>query len=489
MKKILFLLSLMFAVAHAKAQTDVFPDYSVMDYSIAVDFSGDSVAFYVDDTDSKLCRGVFFYDVTGMPPVQSNRWISTSGGSQNANTTNSPTAVLCRLLKAYQSANLSEAAVLYLPQEMDKMIQTYSEESVYSKWTATVSLVSKMDLIMTCEVDGVVFAFVNFYSGNSPLFITMAAFVQHNGNWYLSFDQPTPKVVGNVYFYAQSKDMYALLSSNDMDDDGWLNSEDNCPCLYNPAQLDSDGDGLGDDCDNCPHTYNPDQHDSDHDEVGDVCDNCVFNANPDQVDTDHDGVGDVCDYCPEDFDPYNNYTMDSLGVVTGVACDPDIDHDGIPNEEDDDMDGDGWPNSIDNCPRIHNPNQVDSDGDGVGDVCDNCILNANPGQEDSDFDGLGDACDSDQDGDGIPDEFDNCPYYYNPDQEDEDCNGIGDACQDLDGDGVLDIHDNCPRVPNPNQEDMDHDGVGDACDNCPKVSNPKQEDSDYDGVGDACKED
>ena len=59
--------------------------------------------------------------------------------------------------------------------------------------------------------------------------------------------------------------MYALLSSNDMDDDGWLNSEDNCPCLYNPAQLDSDGDGLGDDCDNCPHTYNPDQHDSDHD--------------------------------------------------------------------------------------------------------------------------------------------------------------------------------------------------------------------------------
>ena len=487
MKRIVLLL-LLFVTTGIKAQTDIFPDYTVSDYSIAVDFSADSTTFYVDDTDHKICKGVFFYDVSGMPPVQNHRWIAPTGGSQNANNTNTVPAVLCRLVKAYQNGNLTEVSQLYLPQEVEGMYQTYSVDSIYTKWAALVSLIDKMDLIMTCTVNNVVFSFVTMYSGDTPLFITLAALAQQDGNWYLSYNQPTPDIVGNVYIYAQTKNMYDLLSSNDIDGDGWLNSEDNCPCQYNPTQQDSDGDGLGDACDNCPQRYNPDQHDFDFDGIGDVCDNCVFDPNPDQLDADHDGVGDACDYCPEDFDPYNLYTLDTLGVPIGIACDPDIDHDGIPNEEDDDMDGDGWPNDRDNCPRIYNPNQSDSDGDGVGDVCDNCQLNSNSGQEDSDLDGIGDACDQDQDGDGIPDEFDNCPYAYNPDQEDEDCNGIGDICQDLDGDGIVDIHDNCPKVSNPDQEDGDHDGVGDACDNCPKVNNPKQEDSDYDGVGDACEE-
>lgn len=488
MKRFLLYFSLLISVC-AKAQTDVFPEFVSSAYSVAIDYGADSVLLFVEDSVHQMCNRVLFYDAIGMPPVETHRWISTVSGNQNAELSNTPTAVLCRLLHAYQNQSVTETAQLYRPSEKDVVEQTFSDADIYPKWLAAVSNLTKMDLLMTCEVDDVEFAFVEMYAGGTSKFVTMAALVQQNGIWYLSFDQPTPDLAANLYLHLQNHSGFDMLATNDMDGDGWLNTEDNCPCHYNPTQLDSDGDGLGDECDNCPNNYNPNQRDFDHDGVGDVCDNCPFNANPDQIDSDNDKVGDVCDYCPEDFEPTNTFTIDSEGVIHGVACDPDIDHDGIPNEDDDDMDGDGWPNAIDNCPRISNSNQADSDGDDIGDVCDNCQLNANPGQEDSDYDGIGDACDTDQDGDGIPDEVDNCPYHYNPDQEDEDCNGIGDVCQDLDGDGIIDIRDNCPKVFNPNQEDADHDGVGDACDNCPKVSNPKQEDSDYDGVGDACKED
>lgn len=52
-----------------------------------------------------------------------------------------------------------------------------------------------------------------------------------------------------------------------------------------------------------------------------------------------------------------------------------------------DRDGDGVPDVVDNCPRVHNPNQYDYD-----------------------LDGLGNACDRDDDNDRIPDRFDRRPH-------------------------------------------------------------------------------
>ena len=43
-----------------------------------------------------------------------------------------------------------------------------------------------------------------------------------------------------------------------------------------------------------------------------------------------------------------------------------------------DSDKDGIPDSIDNCPKIFNPDQKDTDGDGVGDACDNTTTVINP---------------------------------------------------------------------------------------------------------------
>jgi gliding motility-associated-like protein len=71
----------------------------------------------------------------------------------------------------------------------------------------------------------------------------------------------------------------------DDDNDGVLDTNDNCPTQANTNQADNDNDGLGDACDN----------DDDNDGVLDGYDNCPMTYNPGQSDIDNDGLGDICD--------------------------------------------------------------------------------------------------------------------------------------------------------------------------------------------------
>jgi len=112
--------------------------------------------------------------------------------------------------------------------------------------------------------------------------------------------------------------------NGDDDNDGVINSVDNCPSVANADQADSDNNGIGDAC-----------QDTDQDGILDINDNCPTIANPNQLDSDNDGVGDVCQ----------------------------------------DTDGDGVVDSLDNCIDTPNPNQEDINNNGIGDICDTSYAN------------------------------------------------------------------------------------------------------------------
>jgi hypothetical protein len=177
-----------------------------------------------------------------------------------------------------------------------------------------------------------------------------------------------------------------LIFDQDTDNDGILNSLDNCPNHYNYWQTDSDNDGIGDECDNDPYGQ-----DADGDGWGDDRDNCPNVPNPDQSDVDNDYIGDACD--PTDDRP------------------------------------------------------ADTDGDGIYDHWDNCPTVFNPNQNDLDWDWIGDACDDDVDGDGVKG-VDEAKYSFMSDTNptdaalDQDGDGVSNAMEINSGynPGVADNH-------------------------------------------------
>ncbi len=214
--------------------------------------------------------------------------------------------------------------------------------------------------------------------------------------------------VGDTYQFA-----------DDFDDDGWEDNSDNCPKLGNFDQADSDGDGVGDACDLCPGTPDAGQMDLDGDLLGDACDpdidndgllnkddNCPNTLNPIpagltvQPDMDGNGLGDACD---DDIDGDGLPNLEDGCPLDAQITTPTQDQQATCFP---DSDGDGLHDFTDNCPLQFNADQAnfnggefgdacdpDIDGDGIVNVLDNCELSPNEGQVDMDRDGLGDDCD------------------------------------------------------------------------------------------------
>lgn len=304
--------------------------------------------------------------------------------------------------------------------------------------------------------------------------------------------------------------------NSDFDEDGVINSEDNCPFDSNETQGDSDQDGEGDICDANKEMDNRNQIDVDYDGVGQSSDNCLYIRNAKQIDKNQNGIGDLCE--DSDHDTIINYFDNCVDVANYKQID--VNEDGRGDVCEGDYDGDGVEQIVDNCKSIANPEQIDTDEDGLGDKCDNCLQKKNPNQVDKNQNGVGDLCE-DSDSDGVLDMEDNCKEIANPDQADEDedsrgnvCDncpkiknasqwdddndGIGNDCDDDDADGLIGKDDNCPNHSNADQADSDGNGIGDVCedfdndtvvnisDNCPKQANQDQLDSDGDGFGDVC---
>lgn len=83
-------------------------------------------------------------------------------------------------------------------------------------------------------------------------------------------------------------------SPDNMNDNSAVNANDNESDPPAGQPIDQDGDGFEDSQDNCPSVFNSLQKDQDGDGIGDACDNCPDIANEAQTDTDGDGIGDLC---------------------------------------------------------------------------------------------------------------------------------------------------------------------------------------------------
>ena len=290
---------------------------------------------------------------------------------------------------------------------------------------------------------------------------------------------------GNGYDLSST---YRYYSDDDVDSDGVLNNDDDCPDEYGLSSVDlngcpdRDGDGVSDVAD-----VFPDEPTQSSDTDGDGCGDAATGFNGDQfpsdvtqcADTDNDGYGDN----------QTGTTPDSCPSVAGNST---YDGYGCP-----DNDGDGWSNSLDAFPDDANET-IDSDSDGVGDNSDAFPNNPNESL-DSDGDGVGDNADAfpfnslemfDSDGDGVGDNSDMFPNDAN-ETVDTDGDGVGDngdlfpndntEWADSDGDGVGDNSDPFPFLSN--TTDGDGDGYFDSEDQFPEDST-QWNDSDNDGFGD-----
>ncbi len=83
----------------------------------------------------------------------------------------------------------------------------------------------------------------------------------------------------------------------DLDDDGVVDSSDNCPDDFNPSQADLDNDGLGDVCDDDVDGDGvPNEFDLDNDNDGwSDADEIANGSDPFDPDGDNDGIGDLLD--------------------------------------------------------------------------------------------------------------------------------------------------------------------------------------------------
>ena len=247
---------------------------------------------------------------------------------------------------------------------------------------------------------------------------------------------------------------FQYVSPDDIDMDGVLNVNDDCPNEIGTSTVDLIG---------CP--------DSDNDGYSNAGD--AFPNNPTEwMDSDGDGVGDNTDIFPNDA----NETMDSDGDGVGNNGDA------FPFDANEtmDSDGDGVGDNTDVFP-LNFFEYMDSDGDGAGDNADAFPFDANETM-DSDGDGVGDNADAfpndasetmDSDGDGIGDNADQYPLLDN--------------FLDTDGDTFVDLQDAFPNDMT-QWRDTDGDGYGDNPDGASPdlfVNVPSQwSDLDGDGYGD-----
>ena len=256
---------------------------------------------------------------------------------------------------------------------------------------------------------------------------------------------------------------FEFISQDDLDNDGVLNTNDDCPNDAGTSTQDltgcpdDDGDGYSNSGDDFPNDAS-ENSDSDGDGVGDNADAFPSDSS-ENTDSDGDGVGDNSDAFPSNTFEQSDSDGDGVGDNS----------DSFPNDasETTDSDGDGVGDNSDAFPM--NAFEIyDSDGDGVGDNADDFPNDASE-SVDTDGDGVGDNSDAypndasqttdiDSDGDGVNDVNDLCSNTL--ENAAVDANGCSSIQLDGDGDGYNNTQDDF-ALDSTQWMDSDGDGYGD----------------------------
>ncbi len=295
-------------------------------------------------------------------------------------------------------------------------------------------------------------------SGSGGGIFYNARFTDSDGDGFVDADE---FLIGTDPFDFRSyptdidKDGILDFYDGDMDNDGYLNEDDQFPTDPN-EWIDADADGIPDNAD----------IDDDNDGVPDISVNWredyiiqdLFPNDPNEsTDFDKDGIGDNAD-----LDDDNDGVNDQLDAFPYNPYEwLDTDNDGIGNNTDTDIDNDGYSNF---------------DEEALG----SDPLDPNSFPPDLDQDLVPDALDSDRDGDGVPNDFDNAPDLFNPDQEYvNDENHLGLEFQEFfspNGDGINDFFEIGEIQRYPKNEVWVYDSAGNLVFNAKGYSNDWQGD-------------
>jgi cysteine-rich repeat protein len=333
----------------------------------------------------------------------------------------------------------------------------------------------------------------------------------------------------------------------DADQDGIIDTEDDCPYASDPQQSDSDGDAVGDACDNCPQIPNANQSDVDKDGKGDACDEQKCgDGEPDLNESCDDGntiKNDGCEACQVTPVVAGKILISELMVHSENFDDSAAEWIELYNPTADYVAINGWTIALKKGADGTGPSHliqysgnltVPPLGYLVLGASDNKAFNGNVKVNyaygaklqmlnDADVVSLidttaGKVVDTVAYGTNTPapiaertlqldpkhlDSLANDKKLYwcqgsaaIPDSQGQPTGEKGTPGQvntsctppglDADADNVLNELDNCVFTANQDQADKDGDGFGDACDDCPGLPDKNQGDSDSDGVGDFC---
>jgi len=240
-----------------------------LSYSYEVDFgAGPQVLdwYFPAPAECLECHSQAGGRVLGLRTRQLNRLADTSAGSQNQ-------------LDRFQCLGLFEAPIGsaagydHFPPfneagvSLDRHARTYLDVNCASCHSPGAPTPGGMDLRFDTTIDATRTLFVpatqadlgvpggvRIHPGHPELSVLLARMTSDDPGVWMPRLALAPDFAGAALI----SDWIAFgIPGRDDDGDRIDLSDDNCPTVYNPDQLDSDGDGVGDACDNCVDVANP----------------------------------------------------------------------------------------------------------------------------------------------------------------------------------------------------------------------------------------